>query len=155
MRSTLVNEQQLARLARRLDLGSHIKLGKGEAQTGGQEKSSILAGTLEALIAAVYLDGGFGAAFEIVQGMFLPLACQMEHANEHVDFKSQLQELVQTRSGHMPGYTVIREEGPDHDKTFWVKLSVMEIETEGMGKSKKTAEQDAARKALARLKPQG
>ncbi len=154
MRSGLVNEQQLAKLARRLELGTYIWLGKGEAQTGGQEKSSILAGTLEALIAAVYMDGGFAAAFEIIQGLFQPLICQMERANEHVDFKSQLQELVQTRPGQMPGYTVIREEGPDHNKTFWVQLRVMEIETEGVGKSKKAAEQDAARKALAQFKPQ-
>ena len=154
MRSALVNEQQLAKLARHLDLGRHIRLGKGEAQTGGHEKSSILAGTIEALIAAVYMDGGFGAAFEIIQAMFLPLVCQMERANEHIDFKSQLQELVQIRPGHMPGYTVIREEGPDHDKTFWVQLRVMDIETEGVGKSKKAAEQDAAHKALTRLRPQ-
>jgi ribonuclease III len=154
MRSALVNEQQLAKVARRLDLGAHIRLGKGEAQTGGHEKSSILAGTIEALIAAVYIDGGFGAAFAITQAMFLPLVRQMERAKEHIDFKSQLQELVQTRPGQMPGYSVIREEGPDHDKTFWVQLRVMEIETEGVGKSKKAAEQDAACKALARLKPQ-
>jgi ribonuclease III len=154
MRAGLVNEQQLAKLARSLDLGAHIQLGKGEAQTGGQEKSSILAGTLEALMAAVYVDGGFEKAFAIIQRMFLPLISQMECAAQHTDFKSQLQELVQARSGSMPSYTVVREQGPDHDKTFWVQLSVMEVETEGLGKSKKTAEQDAARKALALLKPQ-
>lgn len=154
MRSALVNEQQLAKLARRLDLGAHIRLGKGEAQTGGNEKSSILAGAVEALIAAVYLDGGFDSAFKIVQAMFLPLVCQMEHSNQHIDYKSHLQELIQIRSGYMPVYTVIREEGPDHDKTFWVQLRVKEVETEGVGKSKKSAEQDAARKALIRLKPQ-
>jgi ribonuclease III len=153
MRSGLVNEQQLAKIARRLDLGNHILLGKGEAQTGGHEKNSILAGTLEALIAAVYMDGGFGATFKIVLDLFQPLVCQMERANDNVDFKSQLQELVQTRPGHMPGYTVVREEGPDHDKTFWVLLRVKDVETEGVGKSKKAAEQDAARKALAQLKP--
>ncbi len=77
----------------------------------------------------------------------------MEWASGHADFKSQLQELVQARSGSMPSYTVVREQGPDHDKTFWVQLSVLGVETEGLGKSKKTAEQDAARKALALLKP--
>jgi ribonuclease III len=153
MRSGLVNEQQLAKIARRLDLGTHILLGKGETQTGGHEKNSILAGTLEALMAAIYIDGGFGAAFKIVRGLFQPLVCQMERANDNVDFKSQLQELVQTRPSHMPGYTVVREEGPDHDKTFWVRLRVKDIETEGVGKSKKAAEQDAARKALAQIKP--
>ena len=106
------------------------------------------------MIAAVYLDGGFAAAFEIIQEQFQPLLCQMERANEHVDFKSQLQELVQVRPGQMPGYRVVREEGPDHNKIFWVKLRVMDIETEGVGKSKKAAEQDAARKALTQLKPQ-
>lgn len=151
MRSALVNEHQLADLARRLDLGTHIRLGKGEAQTGGHEKSSILAGAIEALIAAVYLDGGFSAAFGIVQSMFMAQVSQMEHWREHVDFKSRLQELMQTRPGQMPVYTIIREEGPDHDKTFWVQLRVKEVETEGVGKSKKTAEQDAARKALIRL----
>jgi ribonuclease III len=153
MRAGLVNEQQLGKLARSLDLGDHIQLGKGEAQTGGHEKSSILAGTLEALMAAVYLDGGFDKAFEITQRMFLPLISQMECTSEHADFKSQLQELVQAGSGGMPIYTVIREKGPDHDKTFWVQLSVMGVESEGLGKSKKAAEQDAARKALALLKP--
>jgi ribonuclease III len=153
MRSGLVNEQQLAQIARRLDLGSHLLLGKGEAQTGGNEKSSILAGALEALVAAVYLDGGFEAAFEIVHQLFQPLVCQMERIHDTIDFKSQLQELVQTRAGHMPGYTVVREDGPDHDKTFWVQLRVKDVEAEGVGKSKKAAEQDAARKALARLKP--
>jgi ribonuclease III len=152
MRSGLVNEQQLARLARSLELGRFIMLGKGEAQTGGHEKNSILAGALEALIAAVYMDGGFEAAFEIVQKLFQPLVSQLERSGDHIDFKSQLQELVQTGSGQMPDYTVVREEGPDHDKTFWVQLRVKEIETDGVGKSKKAAEQDAARKALARIK---
>lgn len=154
MRSALVNEHQLAELARRLDLGLHIQLGKGEAQTGGQEKNSILAGAFEALIAAVYMDGGFGAAFELVQGLFLPLILQMEPADAHADFKSQLQELVQSSPGQMPCYTVVREEGPDHDKIFRVRLKVMDAETEGEGKSKKAAEQDAARRALIRIKPQ-
>ncbi len=154
MRSALVNEHQLASLARRLDLGLHIQLGRGEAQTGGHEKNSILAGTFEALIAAVYIDGGFGAAFDLVEGLFRPLISQMERTDAHVDFKSQLQELVQSCPGQMPCYAVVRDEGPDHDKTFWVRLKVMEVETEGEGKSKKAAEQDAARKALIRIKPQ-
>jgi dsRNA-specific ribonuclease len=152
MRANLVNEQQLAGLARCLNLGAAIKLGKGEAQSGGREKNSILAGALEALLAAVYVDGGFGVAFEVIQRIFLPLVQQLEGANGHADFKSQLQELVQAHPGMMPSYAVTREEGPDHDKTFWVQLSVMNIETLGMGKSKKSAEQDAARQALALIK---
>lgn len=153
MRANLVNEHQLAKLARSLDLGKAIQLGKGEAQSGGPEKNSILAGTLEALIAAVYVDGGFEAAFTIIHRVFMPLVQQLDGANGHTDFKSQLQELVQARPGTMPSYAVAREEGPDHDKTFWVQLRVMDIETQGMGKSKKAAEQDAARKALEMIKP--
>jgi ribonuclease III len=149
MRATLVNEHQLAQMARRLNLGAVIKLGKGEAQTGGFEKDSILAGALEALMAAVYLDGGFEAAFEIIQKAFQPLLQQLDSGNGHADYKSQLQEWVQARPGTMPSYTVIREEGPDHTKTFWVQLRVMGVETQGVGKSKKAAEQDAARQALA------
>ena len=83
----------------------------------------------------------------------MPLVQQLDGANGHADFKSQLQELVQARPGTMPSYAVTREEGPDHDKTFWVQLRVMDIEAQGMGKSKKAAEQDAARKALELLKP--
>jgi len=153
MRANLVNEHQLAKLARSLDLGKAIQLGKGEAQSGGSEKNSILAGTLEALIAAVYVDGGFEAAFTIIHRVFMPFVQQLDGADGHTDFKSQLQELVQARPGTMPSYAVAREEGPDHDKTFWVQLRVMDIETLGTGKSKKAAEQDAARKALEMIRP--
>jgi ribonuclease-3 len=153
MRASLVNEQQLARLARTLNLGAFVRLGKGESQTGGPEKSSILAGTLEALMAAVFLDGGFDAASALIQKHFLPLVHELDGAYEHADFKSQLQEFVQARPGSMPHYAIIRQEGPDHDKTFWVELKVLNVETLGSGKSKKTAEQDAARKALALIKP--
>jgi ribonuclease III len=153
MRANLVNEQQLAQLARGLCLGTAVKLGRGEAQSGGHEKNSILAGTLEALMAAVYVDGGFEAVSTLIQRIFMPLVQQLDGADGHADFKSQLQELVQARPGTMPSYAVTREEGPDHDKTFWVQLRVLDIVAQGMGKSKKAAEQDAARKALELLKP--
>jgi len=104
-------------------------------------------------MAAVYVDGGFEAVFTLIQRIFMPLVQELDRANGHADFKSQLQELVQARPGTMPSYAVTREEGPDHDKTFWVQLRVMDIEAQGMGKSKKAAEQDAARKALELLKP--
>jgi ribonuclease III len=151
MRANLVNEQQLAQIARGLSLGTFIKLGKGEAQSGGYEKNSILTGAMEALMAAVYLDGGYEAVFHIILKTFLPIVQQLDSPNGHADHKSQLQEFVQTRPGTMPSYTVIREEGPDHAKTFWVQLRVMGAETQGVGKSKKAAEQDAARQALALL----
>jgi ribonuclease III len=148
MRAGLVNETQLAGLARQLDLGAHIQLGKGEALTGGQAKNSILAGALEALMAAVFLDGGFDAARAIIQTHFEPLVARLLGGSDLTDFKSQLQELVQSRPGSMPRYAVIREDGPDHDKTFWVELKVLHLVTQGSGKSKKAAEQDAARQVL-------
>jgi ribonuclease III len=152
IRANLVNEAQLARIARLIDLGSFIKLGKGEIQTQGREKNSILADTFEALLAAVYLDGGFDAAFKIIEVNFSPLLDDEHQTANHHDYKSKLQEIAQEEQGAMPKYNVSHEEGPDHDKTFWIALNVLDLETQGSGKSKKIAEQDAARKALELLK---
>lgn len=147
-RANLVNETHLAIMARSIDLGTGLQLGKGEIQTNGMEKNSILAGAFEALMAAVYLDGGFKVAFEIIEKNFVPFIEQIHSAVDSYDYKSRLQEWVQEKHAEIPFYKVFREEGPDHDKTFWVSVKVFDIETEGSGKSKKTAEQDAARKAL-------
>jgi ribonuclease-3 len=147
-RANLVNESRLAVIARSLDLGAFIRLGKGEIQTDGREKSSILAGAFEALVAAVYLDGGFKTAFQIIENSLGPFLDLVHSATDSDDYKSQLQEWVQEKQGEIPKYQVVREEGPDHDKTFWISVKVFDIETEGKGKNKKTAEQDAARKAL-------
>jgi len=151
-RANLVNESQLAIIARAIDLGAFIRLGKGEIQTNGRDKNSILAGAFEALIAAVYLDGGFKAAFKIIENNFVPLLDSVNSAIDSYDYKSQLQEWVQEEQGPMPHYKVVREEGPDHDKTFWISVKVFDFESEGQGKSKKIAEQDAARNALEILK---
>jgi len=147
-RANLVNENQLAKMARSFDLGLYIQLGKGEIQTQGREKNSILADTFEALMAAIYLDGGFDAAYQIIETNFQQLIEELHTAANNQDYKSQLQETVQIDHGSMPDYSIIREDGPDHDKTFWVALKVLDIETQGSGKSKKAAEQDAARLAL-------
>jgi len=147
-RANLVNESQLAKMARSFDLGLYIQLGKGEVQTQGREKNSILADTFEALMAAIYLDGGFDAVYQIIESNFHPLIELLHSAANNYDYKSQLQEKVQVEHGSMPDYRILREVGPDHDKTFWVALKVLDIETQGCGKSKKTAEQDAARLAL-------
>ena len=151
-RANLVNESQLAKIARSIDLGPYIRLGKGEIQTKGSDKNSILADTFEAIIAAIYLDGGFDAAFRIIEVNFLPFLNSHHPAGDHHDYKSKLQELAQEQQGAIPQYTVIREEGPDHDKTFWIALNVFDIEAQGSGKSKKLAEQDAARQAIEILK---
>jgi len=148
MRANLVNESQLAEMARSVNLGAYILLGKGEIQTQGREKNSILADTFEALTAAIYLDGGFEAAYKIIGKKFQPLIDQLDAFAPNYDYKSQLQERVQVGHGMIPDYSIIREDGPDHDKTFWVTLKMIDIEAEGSGKSKKAAEQDAARKAL-------
>ncbi len=155
MRANLVNESQLASIARNLDLGSYIQLGKGEMQTKGHEKKSILADTFEAVIAAVYLDGGFENTFKIIDDHFLFLFNSNTTSALNYDYKSQIQELVQITHKKMPIYEVVRESGPDHDKTFIVQLKVGEIEAEGIGKSKKMAEQDAARKGLKILESNG
>jgi ribonuclease-3 len=151
-RANLVNESRLAIIARSLDLGTFIRLGRGEIQTDGREKNSILAGAFEALVAAVYLDGGFKAAFKIIENSFVPILDLVHSPTDSYDYKSQLQEWVQEKQGEIPNYKVVREDGPDHDKTFWISVKVFDIETEGQGKNKKTAEQDAARKALEVLK---
>jgi len=148
MRANLVNETQVASVARSLDLGSHIQLGKGESLTKGREKNSILANTFEAIIAAAYLDGGYDAAFGLIEEHF---SCFFELDGglaATYDYKSRIQELLQTRQDEKPVYSVIEETGPDHNKVFKIALSVNDIRTEGFGKSKKHAEQDAARKAL-------
>jgi ribonuclease-3 len=151
-RANMVNESQLAIIARAIDLGAFIRLGKGEIQTNGRDKNSILAGAFEALIAAVYLDGGFKTAFKFIENNFVPLLDSVNSAIDSYDYKSQLQEWVQEEQGSMPHYKVVREEGPDHDKTFWISVKVFDVESDGQGKNKKMAEQDAARKALEILK---
>jgi ribonuclease-3 len=155
MRANLVNESQLASIAQEMNLGSYLQLGKGEIQTKGWEKPSILANTFEAVIAAIYLDGGFDAAFKIIDGHFSLLLESVVMSTVNHDFKSQVQELIQTNQQKMPVYTVVHESGPDHDKTFRVRLNAGEIQTEGEGKSKKAAEQNAAQKCLKLLKSDG
>jgi len=155
MRANLVNESQLASIAQEMDLGSYLQLGKGEIQTKGSEKPSILANTFEAVVAAVYLDGGYNAAFKFIHGHFSFSLDSTVMSTVNYDYKSQVQELVQMKQQKMPVYTVVHESGPDHDKTFRVRLKVGETQAEGEGKSKKAAEQDAARKGLELLKSDG
>ncbi len=147
-RANLVNETQLATMARSIELGSYLQLGKGEIQTHGMEKNSILAGAYEALVAALYLDSGYKATFNIIEKNFVPILDQVQSASDSYDYKSRLQEWVQEKHGEIPNYKVVNEKGPDHDKTFWVAVKVFGIEAQGTGKNKKAAEQDAARKAL-------
>jgi len=131
-----------------MDLGSYICLGKGELLTNGRNKKSILSDALEAVIAAVYLDDGFNTAFGFIERLFTDVIDIEYGAKALNDSKSLLQEYAQVSLKVMPSYKVIQESGPDHNKTFVVKVTVKDFETDGSGKSKKAAEQDAARKAI-------
>ena len=152
LRAAVVNETGLARIARDLSLGDYLLLGKGEEMTRGREKSSIVASSLEALLAAIYLDGGFKKAFKVISQLFsLPLE-MAEKESFYQDFKTKLQEMSQDVLKATPRYILAKEFGPDHDKIFGVKVSIKgKVAGVGAGKSKKEAEQRAARKTLQKL----
>jgi ribonuclease-3 len=150
-RSALVNEAGLARVSDTLLLGQWIFLGRGEEQAGGRQKRSLLSNALEALVGAVYLDGGFTAAFQVVERLFLPVLADTP-ATTARDFKSRLQEISQGRLQLVPKYTVVAQHGPDHDKIFEVAISLGDKEYgRACGKSKKEAQQNAAEMAMAKL----
>lgn len=147
MRADMVCEQTLAKVANGLGLGEHLLLGRGEEQGGGRSRNSILADAVESVIAACYLDGGMVAAVNFVQKFILvnvPLTRM-----HNVDYKTALQERVQQKKNQVITYRLVAESGPDHDKQFTVELSINgTVVGQGIGSSKKRAEQDAARVAL-------
>lgn len=155
-RATIVNESGLFKIAMSLGLGDYIFLGKGEELTNGREKSSILSNTVEALIGAVYLDAGFDKTREIIDILFSAMITDIKARRGNSDFKSMLQEHTQNLFKALPEYQLIDESGLPHDKTFIVSLSIKgAVVAQGKGKSKKEAEQKAAREAfhcLANLK---
>lgn len=147
-RAQVVSEAGLAEAAAAIALGPAIVLGRGEARTGGHEKPSILADAFEAVVAAVYLDGGFDAAWSLVDRVFRERLASLDLA-EVCDYKTRLQERCQAIYRAAPTYKVVSEVGPDHDKTFEVVVSVAERSlATATGKSKKSAEQHAARAAI-------
>ena len=149
MRARLVNQRALARVARALGLGRFILLGKGEKQTGGKGKSSILANAYEAVVGAVYLDGGYERVFHMVQSHFSEMLKPIGEQILRQDFKNLLQERVQNRYHTVPHYAVVGESGPDHKKWFHVCVSVRrQILGRGEGTTRKEAEQRAAEEAL-------
>lgn len=151
-RAVLVKEATLASLARRVGLAGALQLGRGEEETGGREKDSILAGGIEALAAAVYLDGGYQEAFQVIEKLYTPLLEVIKEELQNQDFKTRLQEYTQKHLNSTPHYIVTNEEGPDHDKTFEVVISIGEkTYGKGRGRSKKKAEQRAAAEALKSL----
>ena len=148
LRSNLVSEPALAGMARQVDLGRFIRLGKGEAQSRGSDKNSILSDAFEALTAAVYLDAGFDTVYNLVRDLFDADMAEILSTAKTKDYKSTLQEYAQEKGGVTPEYALYREIGPDHDKTFEVRLKLFDVASKGWGKTKKAAEQDAARNAL-------
>ena len=144
MRSALVNEVSLAEIARDIDLGVHILLGKGELSSGGRNKNSILASAYEAVLGAIYVEAGLPIVFKTIKTHF---ELRLETISESAftsDFKSLLQERVQGGFRRSPQYCVRSEEGPDHEKIFDVVVSVGRLMASGRGKNKKEAEQAAA-----------
>ena len=154
-KARLVSEAVLARIAKRLDLGTVLRLGRGEELTQGREKPSLLADALEAVIAAIYLDGGLeeARAFTLrAYGSDLGESTGLDGLPIGEDYKTRLQEWCQRHFEVLPLYVVVRESGPDHRKTFEVELSIRgDIVGNGAGRTKKEAEQQAARQAFERI----
>lgn len=152
-RSRIVNARSLEEAARRLRLGEHLRLGRGEEKTGGREKQTLLADAFEAVVAAVYLDAGLGSAREVLRRVLFEHA--LEERGERIsesDRKSALQELLQGRGQPPAEYRLAGESGPDHQKVFLIEVWVNgERMARGKGSTKKEAEQRAARSALEQL----
>ena len=149
-RAALVCEESLVEVARALELGKYLRLGRGEDAGGGRERPSILADATEAVLAAVYLDGGIAPARRAIRALILG---NEEELSASRDYKTALQELVQRESGRKLVYRLVGEEGPDHAKRFSVEVELNgETVGAGEGRTKKAAEQSAAKAAIAALK---
>ncbi len=150
LRSSLVKKEALAQLAKQLDLGSHIRFGIGENKSGGRQKESLLANTLEALIGAIYLDSDLENCRRFILKLYASLLDELTAENIPKDPKSELQEYLQANKKSLPAYNVVAEEGEAHDKLFTIECSVDGITKPivAKGRSKRNAEQTAARTAL-------
>jgi ribonuclease III len=154
MRAALVNSTSLAEKAALLSLGTSLRLGKGEERSGGRDKPSILAGAFEALLGAVYRDGGYETTRRLIERYFG--ADIKEKKLGQQDYKSRLQEISQMLFHAPPSYRLVSESGPDHDKFFVTEIAVGgKVLGKGQGKTKKQAEQEAAKKALSELQQKG
>ncbi len=152
MKSLLVCGSRLSEVAGALDLGRHVRMSRSEAATGGRRRSSILADTMEALIGAVYLDGGLEASRSVIERILLASAGRVLSRRSLGNYKSRLQEQIQARHKTPPRYRVLRASGPDHARVFTIGVLYGGVVLgEGRGKNKKSAEQRAAQAALERL----
>jgi ribonuclease III len=153
LRSALVRRETLAQVARIIDLGNYLFLGKGEESGGGRQKPANLAGAFEALIAAIYLDKGLAAAKIFILDLFGPEIYKQANQGAETDYKSKLQEIIQAEHQIAPSYYVIDATGPDHAKLFTVEVRIgNDVLGTGTGKSKKIAEMEAAHLVLKALK---
>ncbi len=149
MKSFIVSEKSLSDIAKKISLGDYLLLGKGEKQSGGKHRKAILADTLEAVLGAYYLDKGFADTKKFILKYVSSLAEQIITNNYQRDYKTELQLLIQQKTKSCPAYITTKEEGPDHDKLFYVDVFVNEeMLGSGKGKNKKTAQQEAAKIAL-------
>jgi ribonuclease-3 len=148
IKSVAVSEDVLSSIARVLQLDTVLLLGKGEDLSGGRTKKAILADTLEALIGALYLDSGYKPAFDFVSRYLAPEIDRVTEKDYHRDYKSLLQELCQRNFHSYPQYRLVKHSGPDHERMYWIEVTVGgTVYGPGIGRNKKTAEQEAARQA--------
>lgn len=152
LRAAIVSEPALAAIARTIGIGPYLLLGKGEDQTGGRDKDSLLADSLEAIIASIYLDAGAAAITSFVTEFFENTIRGACAGRTSLDYKTELQERCQELLKQLPLYRVVSETGPDHQKQFTVELTIRnQVMARGTGRSKKDAEQKAAKYALENL----
>jgi ribonuclease-3 len=153
LRANLVCQDTLAEIAMNLKLGESLRLGEGELKSGGFRRPSILADALESLFGAIFLDAGFDEAQRVVSGLFDPLVAKIDPKASGKDPKTQLQEILQSRRLPLPNYQLIDTQGEAHDQSFIVEcvLITPPLSTRGTGKSRRAAEQEAARQACAAL----
>lgn len=157
LRASLVNQQALFELAQALDFGKQIRLGEGELKSGGHRRPSILADTLEAVLGAIYLDGGFAQAEKVVATLFMPLLQQLNPQTIDKDPKTLLQEYLQSRKLGLPQYSVVTTSGEAHQQQFLVEciITKLNIRTIGEGASRRSAEQGAAKQAYEQAQSRG
>lgn len=151
LRSERVNGRSLAGLFRRRGLGNYLRLGKGEEKTGGRQKPSIQAGAVEAIVGAIYLDAGYTRCVQWAESWFWSAGLNEKNVLSQ-DFKSQLQRLAQQNGNKPPGYRLVRESGPEHEKEFEVEVRLgRKVMGRGQGSTKKAAEQVAAKEAVYKI----
>jgi ribonuclease-3 len=154
MRARLVRQEALHQLAQNLGLGEYLRLGEGELKSGGSERPSILADAVEALVGAIFLDGGFAAAREAVRRLYEPLLAGLDPQALGKDPKTLLQELLQARQIALPQYSVVATRGVAHQQSFEVECLIpqLSVRTTGSGSSRRTAEQEAAMRAFEQIR---